>query len=200
MMSVHEFWHMVTLPYGVTTLLPLHGHAWCRSALPKGHVNSINQARFNHEKTGKSLPNRYKWLQKGLMMSHCIILHLSTGEVTASHFLSVNPLRNSHHAMHCIHSLNPRRKASETVSRLPSPNRWQIKLHMMSGITLWPWIKFLARFGPCIDWLTYGHRVRPCFQREIFLVANLMTPFVADTPHEASIRVTCTHRFNRSFP
>ena len=39
-------------------------------------------------------------------------------------------------------------------------HRWQIKLHMMSGITFGPWLKFLWRFGRNIDWLRYGHRVR----------------------------------------
>ncbi|GAX75943.1 hypothetical protein CEUSTIGMA_g3386.t1 [Chlamydomonas eustigma] len=45
------------------------------------------------------------------------------------------------------------------VYQFHKKHRWEVKLHMMSGITLMPWARFLWHYWRCVDWLVYPHRV-----------------------------------------
>ncbi|KAG1655424.1 hypothetical protein FOA52_009095 [Chlamydomonas sp. UWO 241] len=45
------------------------------------------------------------------------------------------------------------------VYKFTPKNRWDVKLHFFSGITAWPWVKFLVRHVTHIDWAVYWHRV-----------------------------------------
>lgn len=45
------------------------------------------------------------------------------------------------------------------ISKLFTPrNRWDVKLHLLSGITLPAWLRLLRTHWRHIDWIVYLHR------------------------------------------
>ncbi|GAX82729.1 hypothetical protein CEUSTIGMA_g10155.t1 [Chlamydomonas eustigma] len=45
------------------------------------------------------------------------------------------------------------------VYHFTTKHRWQVRMHFFTGVTIWPWVRFLSQFWRCIDWATYFHRI-----------------------------------------
>lgn len=77
-------------------------------------------------------------------------------------------------------------------------HRWQVKLHMMSGITLLQWTSFLCRFAGAFDALYYLHRVRLLNGPRMAMLDKLQWVCVQAMP-EPTCDMSCRWRSCRSW-